>query len=136
MSLVSGGIAGFTPFSTSFETAGEGVVLRSDREGGSYVVQQEERQHTEQPRHPRVTPRTAWSPTQFVAGIIGLILIVMGGVALARILPTNSLTADRVWHRAHGADGDHHPRRRWFYTVIGTVSAITGMISLTIVSRR
>ena len=40
--------------------------------------------------------RWRWSPSQFVAGIIGLILVVMGGVALARLLPTGSLTAESV----------------------------------------
>ncbi|MBW3666973.1 MAG: hypothetical protein KY394_05190 [Actinobacteria bacterium] len=36
----------------------------------------------------------SWSPAQPVAGIIGLLLTVMGGVALARLIPTSSLTAE------------------------------------------
>lgn len=151
-------------------------------------IQQEERQHTEHPRETRVTPIRAWSPAQFVAGIIGLILTVMGGVALARILPTSSLTAETttvlgIGHTAlmaiitlgagllflaeAAAPFDVQPglvflgvmslafglivviepaafnevlglgeTGGWFYAVIGAVSAITGMISPTIVSRR
>jgi len=41
----------------------------------------------------RVSRWSSWSPAQFVAGIIGLVLTVMGGVALARLLPTGSLTS-------------------------------------------
>ena len=33
-----------------------------------------------------------WSPAQIVAGLVGLFLTVMGGVALARTLPADSLT--------------------------------------------
>ena len=47
--------------------------------------------HTER----RVGRRT-WSPAQFIAGAIGLFLVVIGGVALARLLPTDSLTGDTV----------------------------------------
>lgn len=35
-----------------------------------------------------------WSPAQLIAGAIGLLLIVVGGVALARLLPTDILTAE------------------------------------------
>lgn len=46
----------------------------------------------------RQTTRTmgsrTWSPAQLVAGVAGLILIVMGGVALARLLPTDGLTSE------------------------------------------
>src|SRR5919106_4892593 len=45
-------------------------------------------------REVRVSAWRSWSPAQFVAGIIGLVLTVMGGVALARLLPTSSLTAE------------------------------------------
>lgn len=148
----------------------------------------EERTDLEQPRETRLTPMGAWSPAQFVAGIIGLVLTVMGGVALARILPTSSLTAETttvlgighttlmaiitlgagilflteaaapfdvqpglvflgVMSLAFGLivviepaafDGALGLRETggWFYAVIGAVSAITGMISPTIVSRR
>ncbi|HEY4606938.1 MAG TPA: hypothetical protein VIH55_04750 [Acidimicrobiia bacterium] len=37
-----------------------------------------------------------WSPAQYVAGMIGLFLTVIGGVALARLLPTESLTGEAV----------------------------------------
>lgn len=152
-------------------------------------IQQEERQHTEQVRDTHVAPtRRAWSPAQFVAGIIGLVLTVMGGVALARILPTSSLTAEAttVFGIGHttlmaiitlgagllflseaAAPLDVQPglvflgvmslafgliviiepaafdgalalgeTGGWFYAVIGAVSAVTGMISPTIVSTR
>src|ERR671919_2362383 len=45
-------------------------------------------------REVRVSAWRSWSPAQFVAGIIGLLLTVTGGVALARLLPTSSLTAE------------------------------------------
>lgn len=151
-------------------------------------TQQEERQDTEHVRETHVAPRRAWSPAQFVAGIIGLILTVTGGVALARILPTSSLTAETttvfgIGHTAlmaiitlgagllflseAAAPLDVQPglvflgvmslafglivviepaafdgalglgeAGGWFYAVVGAVSAITGMISPTIVSRR
>lgn len=35
--------------------------------------------------------RNPWSPAQFVAGALGLFLTVIGGVALARLLPTDSI---------------------------------------------
>lgn len=51
----------------------------------------EEREVTH--REERVTHAfRAWSPGQMVAGLIGLLLTVMGGVALARTLPADSLT--------------------------------------------
>jgi hypothetical protein len=37
-----------------------------------------------------------WSPAQLVAGLIGLFMTVVGGVALARLLPTDSLTGETV----------------------------------------
>ncbi len=44
-------------------------------------------------REERVTHAfRAWSPGQIVAGLIGLFLTVMGGVALARTLPADTLT--------------------------------------------
>ena len=36
----------------------------------------------------------SWSPAQFVAGGIGLLLTVTGGVALARLLPIESITGE------------------------------------------
>lgn len=41
----------------------------------------------------RIGVRT-WSPAQIATGAIGLLLTVMGGVALARLLPTSSLTGE------------------------------------------
>jgi hypothetical protein len=38
--------------------------------------------------------REPWSPAQILAGIIGLFMTVLGGVALARLLPSDSLTGD------------------------------------------
>lgn len=38
--------------------------------------------------------RHPWSPAQILAGLIGLFLTVLGGVALARLLPTDSLTGE------------------------------------------
>jgi hypothetical protein len=46
-----------------------------------------ERVETTAVRHP-------WSPAQILAGVIGLFMTVLGGVALARLLPTESLTGD------------------------------------------
>lgn len=34
--------------------------------------------------------REPWSPAQFVAGVVGLFLTVIGGVGLARLLPTEA----------------------------------------------
>jgi hypothetical protein len=36
--------------------------------------------------------RNPWSPAQYVTGLVGLFLTVIGGVALARLLPVESLT--------------------------------------------
>jgi tryptophan-rich sensory protein len=38
--------------------------------------------------------RNPWSPAQFVAGLVGLFLTVLGGVALARLLPVSSMTEE------------------------------------------
>lgn len=54
----------------------------------------ESRQYEPAEHEVRVSAWRSWSPAQFVAGIIGLVLTVMGGVALARLLPTGSLTAE------------------------------------------
>jgi hypothetical protein len=40
------------------------------------------------------TVKDPWSPAQILAGIIGLFMTVLGGVALARLLPTDSLTGE------------------------------------------
>jgi hypothetical protein len=38
--------------------------------------------------------RHPWSPAQIMAGLIGLFMTVLGGVALARLLPTDSITGE------------------------------------------
>lgn len=53
--------------------------MRTDREIGRV-------EQTSVARHP-------WSPAQYVAGIVGLFMTVVGGVAIAR-LPTESLTGE------------------------------------------
>lgn len=147
-----------------------------------------ETESTEPTRRSRVASSLTWSPAQFIAGIIGLVLTVMGGVALARLLPTNSLTAETttvvgvghtplmaiitlglgllflaeagtplevqpgmiflgVLSLAFGLIVVIEPDAfdgalalgetgGWFYAVVGAVSAITGIIAPTVVSRR
>lgn len=51
---------------------------------------------TTQVNQKMVQERRTWSPGQVVSGLIGLLLTVMGGVALARLLPTDSLTGATV----------------------------------------
>ncbi len=38
--------------------------------------------------------RNPWSPAQYVAGLLGLFMTVVGGVAVVRLLPTDSLTGE------------------------------------------
>ena len=38
--------------------------------------------------------RHPWSPAQYFAGLVGLLMTVVGGVAMARLLPTDSLTGE------------------------------------------
>ena len=38
--------------------------------------------------------RHPWSPAQYFAGLVGLVMTVVGGVAMARLLPTDSLTGE------------------------------------------
>lgn len=151
-------------------------------------MESESREHEIVDRDVRVSTWRSWSPAQFVAGIIGLVLTVMGGVALARLLPTSSLTGETVTvlgvgHTAlmaiitlglgllylaeAGMPFDVQPGMvflgvmvlafglivviepgafdgalglgesgGWFYTVIGFLSVVTGIISPTLVSRR
>ena len=54
--------------------------MRAEREMGRV-------EHTSVARNP-------WSPAQYVAGLVGLFLTVIGGVALARLLPVDSLTGE------------------------------------------
>jgi hypothetical protein len=83
--------------------------------------------------------RWTWSPAQFVAGGIGLLLVVMGGVALARLLPTASLTAES----ANALGIDHTPLMAiiaiglglLFMTQVASVfGAQAGMITLGVVT--
>jgi hypothetical protein len=54
--------------------------MKTDREIGRV-------EETSVARHP-------WSPAQYFAGIVGLFMTVVGGVAIARLLPTDSLTGE------------------------------------------
>ena len=38
--------------------------------------------------------RHPWSPAQYFAGLVGFLMTVVGGVAVARLLPTDSLTGE------------------------------------------
>lgn len=38
--------------------------------------------------------RHPWSPAQYFAGLVGLLMTVVGGVAIARLLPIDSLTGE------------------------------------------
>lgn len=147
-----------------------------------------QRPEAEHVHETRVTSSRTWSPAQFIAGLIGLLLTVMGGVALARLLPTSSLTAETtsvlgVGHTTlmaiitlglgllylaeAGAPFEVQPGMiflgvmslafglivviepgafdgalglgetgGWFYTIIGAISAVAGIISPTLISRR
>lgn len=151
-------------------------------------MEPEAREHEVIDREVRVSTWRSWSPAQFVAGIIGLVLTVMGGVALARLLPTSSLTGETtsvlgvghtplmaiitlglglLYLAEAGMPFDVQPgiiflgvmvlafglivviepgafdgalglgeSGGWFYTVIGFVSVVAGIISPTLVSRR
>ncbi len=139
-------------------------------------------------REARVSAWWSWSPAQFVAGIVGLVLTVMGGVALARLLPTSSLTSETttvlavghtplmaiitlglglLYLAEAGMPFDVQPglvflgvmvlafglivviepaafdgalglgeSGGWFYTVVGFISVVAGIVSPTAVSRR
>ena len=72
-------------------------------------------------REERVTHAfRAWSPGQIVAGLIGLFLTVMGGVALARTLPADTLTGPTadVFGVGHTA-------------LMGIIAIVLGLIFLT-----
>jgi hypothetical protein len=158
--------------------------IHTDRETTKELAQEPvEYVHTTE-----VTASRAWSPAQIIAGIIGLFLTVMGGVALARLLPASSLTAESttvigiehtvlmaiiaigvgllylaqagtvfevqpgmislgVASLAFGLIVVIEPNAfagslglgedgGWLYTIIGAVSALAGIVSPTVVSRR
>ena len=154
----------------------------------SMDTQREDHTEIEKAHQTRVTSSRTWSPGQIIAGIIGLMLTVTGGVALARLLPTSSLTAETttVFGVGHtplmamitlglgllflveaGTPFEVQPglitlgvatlafglivviepaafdgalglgeTGGWFYTVIGALSALAGIISPTLVTRR
>jgi hypothetical protein len=60
-----------------------------------------------------------WSPAQYVAGLIGLFMTVVGGVALARLLPTSSLTGETVEVVGMG-----------FTVVMATITILLGLVFL------
>jgi hypothetical protein len=63
--------------------------------------------------------RNPWSPAQYLAGLIGLFLTVVGGVALARLLPTDSLTGETTTVIGMG-----------FTTVMAVITLILGLVFL------
>ena len=67
----------------------------------------------------RYVDRRTWSPAQLIAGIAGLFFIVLGGVALARLLPVESLTAPdtQVWLFGHTP-------------LFGTIELVLGLLFL------
>jgi hypothetical protein len=71
-------------------------------------------------REERVTHAfRAWSPGQIIAGLIGLLLTVMGGVALARTLPADTLTGPTAEVFGVGHTG-----------LMGIVAIIVGLLFL------
>lgn len=79
--------------------------MRAEREMGRV-------EHTSVARNP-------WSPAQFVAGAIGLFLTVIAGVALARILPTDTLTDETTTVIGMG-----------FNVVMAVITLIVGLVML------
>ncbi|MGH8873275.1 MAG: hypothetical protein ACRDWS_15035 [Acidimicrobiia bacterium] len=63
--------------------------------------------------------RRPWSPAQYVAGLIGLFMTVLGGVAIARLLPTESLTGETVTVIGMG-----------FTIVMAAVTLLVGLVFL------
>lgn len=63
--------------------------------------------------------RNPWSPAQVIAGLIGLFLTVVGGVALARLLPTDSLTGETTTVLGMG-----------FTVVMAGITLILGLVFL------
>jgi hypothetical protein len=65
------------------------------------------------------TVKDPWSPAQILAGIIGLFMTVLGGVALARLLPTDSLTGETTTVIGMG-----------FTVVMAVITLILGLVFL------
>jgi hypothetical protein len=65
------------------------------------------------------TVKDPWSPAQILAGIIGLFMTVLGGVALARLLPTDSLTGETTTVIGMG-----------FTVVMAVITLLLGLIFL------
>lgn len=54
----------------------------------------ERHEHREDARTERVYDRRTWSPAQIVAGLVGFALVVIGGIALARLGFSGSITGE------------------------------------------
>lgn len=67
----------------------------------------------------RSTTGRPWSPAQYVAGAVGLFMTVVGGVALARLLPTDALTGETVLVAGMG-----------FTVVMAAITLILGLVFL------
>jgi hypothetical protein len=65
------------------------------------------------------TVKDPWSPAQILAGIIGLFMTVLGGVALARLLPTDSLTGETTTVIGMG-----------FTVIMATITLLLGFVFL------
>jgi hypothetical protein len=65
------------------------------------------------------TVKDPWSPAQILAGIIGLFMTVLGGVALARLLPTDSLTGETTTVIGMG-----------FTVVMASITLLLGLVFL------
>jgi hypothetical protein len=53
-----------------------------------------EREHAHRSAAERSVDRRTWSPAQFVAGLVGFLLVVLGGIALARLGFAGSITGE------------------------------------------
>ena len=60
-----------------------------------------------------------WSPAQYVAGAVGLFMTVLGGVAFARLLPTDSLVGETVLVGGMG-----------FTVVMAAITLLLGLVFL------
>jgi hypothetical protein len=65
------------------------------------------------------TVKDPWSPAQILAGVIGLFMTVLGGVALARLLPTDSLTGETTTVIGMG-----------FTVVMAAITLVLGLVFL------
>ena len=63
--------------------------------------------------------RRPWSPAQYVAGLAGLFMTVLGGVAIARLLPADSFTGDTTTVMGMG-----------FTIVMAVITLLLGLVFL------